>query len=309
MRDSKRADAHRYQGQRDDSRLVIFSYVISICIHLVFIAALILLPDSAPRTEFLSGVVNVSLVSMPGKQPEAGTATQTVAKPKKEIKKPTKAKISSITPPPQKPVIVPPKPKKAISPAPKPNKKTPVKKKTSMKKKTLNRTKMIEGAIKNVEEKVDDSQSASVKEALNRLKKQVEQTEAARALSSQAGGSGGSAGRASGFGSGSGAGSAPRTLEVIRIYQAEIQYQIQKNWAFPPQLAGNNFELEAMLGIKILRNGEIEKVWYDKKSGNHNLDESAYKAIMKSNPLPPLPEAYSGSSYTVGLRFGPKGLK
>jgi colicin import membrane protein len=302
MKDIKYAYAYRYQGSRNDSRLVALSFGISIFIHMIFIGTLIFLPESTPRSRFSSGVVNVSLVSMPGKQPEAGTATQVVAKPKKEAKKPPKAKISKIIPPPQKPVVAPPKPKNAISLAPKP------KKKTSMKKKTFNRPKIIESAIKQVKEKVDDSESSSVKEAINRLKKQVKETEEARPQTPQVGGSKGGAGGI-GSGQGSGGGVGPRTLEAIKIFQAEIQYQIQKNWAFPPQLAGNNFELEAMLGIKIMRNGEIEDIWFDKKSGNHNLDESAYKAILKSNPLPPLPNDYIGSSYTVGLRFGPKGLK
>ena len=176
-----------------------------------------------------------------------------------------------------------------------------------MKKKTINRPKIIESAVKQMKEKVDDSESSSVKEAINRLKKQVKEAEAALPQTSPARRSTGGAG-GSGSGQGSGGGG-PRTLEVIKIYQAEIQYQIQKNWAFPPQLAGNNFDLETMLGIKILRNGEIEDIWFDKKSGNHNLDESAHKALMKSNPLPPLPDEYIGSSYKIGLRFGPKGLK
>jgi colicin import membrane protein len=67
--------------------------------------------------------------------------------------------------------------------------------------------------------------------------------------------------------------------------------------------------LEAVLAIKILRNGEIEDIWFDKKSGNVYLDDSAYKALVKSNPLPPLPNDYMRPYYKIGLRFGPKGLK
>ena len=98
-------------------------------------------------------------------------------------------------------------------------------------------------------------------------------------------------------------------LESILIYQAEIQYQIQKNWAFSQQLAGDNIQMEAVLAIKVLRNGEIEDIWFDKKSGNAYLDESAYKALVKSNPLPPLPNDFMNPYYKIGFRFGPKGLK
>jgi colicin import membrane protein len=98
-------------------------------------------------------------------------------------------------------------------------------------------------------------------------------------------------------------------LESILIYQAEIQYQIQKNWAFSQQLGGDNTQMEAVLAIKVLRNGEIEDIWFDQKSGNTYLDESAYKALVKSNPLPPLPSDFMNPYYKIGFRFGPKGLK
>jgi colicin import membrane protein len=101
----------------------------------------------------------------------------------------------------------------------------------------------------------------------------------------------------------------PALVQWVRQGAPEIQYQIQKNWAFSQQLAGDNTQLEAILAIKILRNGEIEDIWFDKKSGNTYLDESAYKAIVKSNPLPALPKDYMQSFYEIGLRFGPKGLK
>jgi len=300
MKDIKQAYAHRYQGSGSDSRWVALSFGISIFIHFILIGTLIFLPERMPRSRFLSGVVSVSLVTLPGKAPASGSIPQTVAKPKKEIKKPPKAKIPKITPPPQKPVVATAKPKKAVSLAPKP------KKKTSMKKKTIDRPKMIESAINQVQQKVDDSDAASVKAAINRLKKQVKETEdSAPPQAAMRKGSGAGAG----MGQGSGDGNGPRTLEAIKIYQAEIQYRIQKNWAFSQQLAGNSTELEAVLAIKITRNGEIEDIWFDRKSGNNYLDESAHKAIMKSNPLPPLPNDYIGLFYKIGLIFGPKGLK
>jgi colicin import membrane protein len=297
MKAIQHAHAHRYQSGENESRLVTLSFGISIFVHLLFIGALVFLPEPTPRSRFSSGVVNVSLVSLPGKAPAAGARDQIAAPPKKEAKKPPKAKLAKIAPPPKKPVVVPQKPKNAVSLAPKP------KQKASLKKKTINRTKMIEGAVKDVRKKVEDSDSASVKKALDRLKKQVEETEAANPRPYQT-----DTGKSGSGGTGPAEGG-PKTLEVIKIYQAEIQYQIQKNWAFSQQLAGNSTELEAVLAIKILRDGEIQDIWFDKHSGNEYLDESAYKALVKSNPLPPLPIEYTGAFYKIGLIFGPKGLK
>ncbi|MGD8762873.1 MAG: TonB C-terminal domain-containing protein [Desulfobacteraceae bacterium] len=298
-----RAYTHRYQGTSSESRSVALSFGVSLCAHLIVIGALIFVPEPRPRPRFSSGVVNVSLVSLPAKAPGPKAAGRPVAKPKQEVKKPPKAKISEITPPTKKPVAVPKKPEAAISLAPKP------KKKSSLKKKTIDRSKVIDSAIKQVQKKVDESDASSVKEALNRLKKKVEETETAGPQSYETSSTtrGGSA--ITGTGEGIGAGSGSQTIEAIRIYQAEIQYQIQKNWAFSQQLAGDSSTLEAVLAIKIMRDGEIDEIWFDKKSGNSYLDESAYKAIVKSNPLPALPRDYIGSFYKIGLIFGPKGLK
>lgn len=302
MKETDHAYARRYQGESSDSRSVAFSFGASICLHLLFLGALIFVPEPTPRPRFSPGVVNVSLVSLPSKAPISKAGSQPAAAPKAEVKEPAKAKVSEITPPPKKPVAVLEKPAEAISLAPKP------KEKTSLKKKTIDRPKVIESAIQQVQKKVDESDSASVKAALDRLKKKVEETEAKNPPSYQISGTEGDS-TAIGSGEGTATGGGPQTIEAIRIYQAEIQYQIQKNWAYSQQLAGESSELEAVLAIKIMSNGEIEEIWFDKKSGNTYLDESAYKAIVKSNPLPPLPRDYIGSFYKIGLIFGPKGLK
>ncbi len=297
--------ANRYQGGGNDSRLVGISFGISIAIHLFFLGTLIFMPQSGSGNRFSSSVVNVSLVSMPGKAPAAGPAAAPIpAPPKKEAKKPAKAEIAKIAPPSKKPVVTVPKPKETVS------LKTRPKKKASLKKKTLDRSKIKKAAIEDVQKKVEDKQSAALDNALTRLKKQVEETEAATPQRYEPVESKSAAGSPGGVGAaGTGSGGGPRTLEAIKIYQAEIQYQIQKNWAFSQQLAGHSLELEAVLAIKIMRNGDIEDIWFDKRSGNNYLDESAYKALVKSNPLPPLPSDYSGAYYKIGLIFGPKGLK
>jgi TonB family protein len=93
------------------------------------------------------------------------------------------------------------------------------------------------------------------------------------------------------------------------VYQAEIAYQVQKNWVFSELFSGGRTDLEAVLGFKIKPDGEISDIWFDQRSGNAHLDESAYRAIVKSSPLPPLPKGVFDGGYTVGIRFGPKGIK
>jgi colicin import membrane protein len=300
MKMTKRAQADRHHGVGTHSPSMVFSFSVSFFLHLTIIGLLIFMPEFNPRPKFRSGVVNVSLVSLPSPGSQSETPAATVVKEKKVEKPPAKPAVPKASKP--KPVPVVKKPPEAVSLAPKKEK---VKK--SLKKKTFDRSKMIESAIDRIEKKVEKSKTDSVQSAIDQLKKEVAETESSgsqgAATSSRRAGSGGT-----GLGGGPGRGGIA-VQESIRIYQAEIQYQIQKNWAFSQQLAGNTAELEAVLAIKVLRTGEIEDIWFDKKSGNAYLDESAYKAIVKSNPLPPLPNDYVRTYYKIGLIFGPKGLK
>jgi colicin import membrane protein len=296
MKDTKHAYAKRYHGLGRDSPSMVFPFGVSFLFHLIIIGALVFMPQFGSKPRLGSGVVNVSLVSLPSSGPDSAGPAASVVKPKPVEKKPPQKPVVKVPEP--KPVPAVKKPPKAVSLAPK-----KIKPKKSLKKKTLDRSKMIDSAIDRIEKKVEKTETDSVASAIEQLKRKVEASES-QPRTGTGGGASGKAGPAGGSGTGG-----ARVQESILIYQAEIQYQIQKNWAFSQQLAGDNTHLEAVLAIKVLRNGEIEYIWFDKKSGNTYFDDSAYKALVKSNPLPPLPNDYMRPYYKVGLRFGPKGLK
>ncbi len=94
-----------------------------------------------------------------------------------------------------------------------------------------------------------------------------------------------------------------RNLELLDIYNAEIWYQIQKSWAFSQEMARGQTDLEAVIIVKIMRDGEIRDIWFERRSGNSYFDDSAFKAVKKSNPLPSLPEGFLQPFYDVGFRF------
>ena len=101
----------------------------------------------------------------------------------------------------------------------------------------------------------------------------------------------------------------PRALKAIDIYRAVVASTIENNWAFSQQLAGNAQNLESIIVVKIKASGDIADTWFEKKSGNRYLDESVYRAVQKSNPLPPLPRDYPQRTYTLGLKFTPTGIR
>ena len=154
------------------------------------------------------------------------------------------------------------------------------------------------------------ARAESIKEAINKVK-----ARAKKAGGSQSGGSTLAANRAGSTDSGSGqaggiAGGTARagmmTGAISDIYKAQISYQIEQNWAFSANLAGGRKDLRTILVITILPTGKIQNLWYEQRSGNNFLDQSAYNAVMKSDPLPPLPKGYP--DYTIALVFTPTGL-
>lgn len=307
----KRTYAPAYpMGPGIESRAMMFYFGISLVIHLIFIGSVVLMPESNPRPRLGQGAIRVSLVSLPGPPkaapapapaPAPKPAAKTVAVPKKEIKQTPKAPIIETSSP--KPLPVLPKPAKTVSLAPEQQK---PKVKKSLKKKTQNRQKMIDQALSSVQKNVEKSQSDSVRQALDRLKKKVAQSEAGASQPGPTGkGIPGAAGAGIPGATGSGG---KRALEITDLYKIEIAFQVERRWAFSRQMAGAGRALQASLVFRVLPSGAITDIRFTQKSGNSYLDDSAYKAIVKANPVSPHPDEIRVPYVTVALRFTPEGL-
>ena len=105
----------------------------------------------------------------------------------------------------------------------------------------------------------------------------------------------------SGGGGGGGGGSSDLRLAA---YYISINNKIQQVWVLPPYDKRNG-KLEAIVVLKIARDGRILGFDFEKRSGDDKLDESVARAIRKSDPLPPLPDFFRESVLEVGIRFIP----
>ncbi|MDD3082211.1 MAG: TonB family protein [Desulfobacterales bacterium] len=273
---------------------------VSCAVHLALIAlAAFVIAHKPAYRPFPPSVINVTMVSFPSSRPEAkspGPAAAKVETPaEQKIPEPAPKEKPPVPPVEEKPVPAPAKPE-AVSVA---KKTEPVKPKESLKKKTFKPEKVVESAVKRIEAKAESTKPDSLAQALDRLKKDV-----AKGPPNQAAGSALPAGAgplAGGQGGGEGG-------TVWEVYANNIvAEQVQKNWAFSEQLAGKIQNAKASLVFTIAPSGEIVDIWFDTRSGNAYLDESAYRAVKKSNPLPPPPAGKS--SLTVGLSFTPAGVQ
>lgn len=102
-------------------------------------------------------------------------------------------------------------------------------------------------------------------------------------------------------------GISPENFTRRQLYQAEVRQTLKRNWTFSEAMAGNTKGLESRVVITIMSDGKVADVWFEKRSGNDYLDDSVYKTVMKSDPLPSLPEGMNQYSLMVG--FTPSGLK
>ncbi len=309
---------HAYtMGAGYDSRLMALYFGISLLIHMIFIGYVMFVPEYNPRPKLGQAAISVSLVSLPGPpapaqapaaalppapEPTPAPAAKTVAIPKKEIEKAPEKPVLE-TPPP-KPLPAKPEPAKTVSLAPEQQK---PKVKKSLKKETQNRQKMIDQALSKVQKDVEESQSNSVRKAIDRLKEKVAQGGTETLQPSQ---TAKDAGVAAGTGVAGGTGSGGRrALEITDLYKIEVAFQVERNWAFSQQLVGDGRAMQASLVFKVLPSGEITDIQFTQKSGNAYLDDSAYKAIVKANPVSPHPDGIRLPYVTVALRFTPEGLR
>jgi colicin import membrane protein len=329
-------------GDGENSSMQFFQAVLVTFIgHLIIIAALILAPPLSLKKSHTPTVVSVRMVSMGDLQPEGSSEKKQVVEVPSEPKKAPAEKPESVAEaaeakvvepevvapvvaekkvavekkpvappiPEERPPEVSLAPKEISKEKPEEKPKEPPKVKTSLKKETFQPSKVVQSAIEQLEKADRRSRPKSFQDTLAELEKKVAETPSGGTgeKSQSKGGDGGSGGGARGKGSGSGFGG-EGIGSAKEVYNGLIAYHIQKNWAFSEQLARGQNNLETLVGIKILSNGEILDVWIDKKSGNQYLDESAIRAIKKSNPLPPLPKEIGVYDYKVGFRFTPEGL-
>ncbi|MCU0561028.1 MAG: TonB C-terminal domain-containing protein [Desulfobacterales bacterium] len=301
MKPERHGASSNFNAAEAPVRSAVRYFLLSAALHLVLLAALIWVPASFPTPPRLPpGAISVNLVSLPGPA-SAAAGGGSAGEPPKPVEAPppaAKPVVAAVEPAP-KPVVEAPKPQVSIAP-PK------VREKKSLKEETKNTQKMIAKAIDRIEQSVKEPDTQSVTAAIDRIRKKLGETEPpapARPGPPGAGGSG------SGAGAGGGGGGGPGQIEPADIYRAEIAFQVEKNWAFSPQLAGSNKQLVASLVFKVLPNGEITDVRFTERSNNTYLDESAYRAVVKSSPVKPHPPTIKTPYVLVGIRFTPEGMR
>jgi len=116
---------------------------------------------------------------------------------------------------------------------------------------------------------------------------------------------GAGAGVPGGVPGGTGGGGGMANLRFSQYYQS-IYEKVYQAWTLPEYVMERESSREAIVVIKVQRDGKILSAVFEKMSGNQQFDTSVMNAIKKANPLPPLPDDFRESFLEIGIRFIPQ---
>ncbi len=219
-------------------------------------------------------------VSVHKKEPVVHRRVPKKALEKKQVKSVNKTTKKAISLKPKKIT------KKKVQKRPKKKTKTALKK--TNRRHRIDEEKRLTQRIKKLEEKVrEKKEDQLLKERLARIQKKIKSASAS----------------APGH-SGSFATKGPAVNDALRRYAGAIWMHVRKNWHFPEELLKRK-DLEAIISIRIDKNGHILSKKFERRSGFASFDRSAMKAVQDSDPLPPLPTQLGSGPIEIGIRFNP----
>lgn len=92
---------------------------------------------------------------------------------------------------------------------------------------------------------------------------------------------------------------------ALDLYRSQVAYRVQQNWTYAgADVSGGS----VVVAFSVTRAGRVQRLVVQESSGNKLVDESARRAILKSEPFSTFPENISDSEVLVRLRFTDKGV-
>ena len=96
--------------------------------------------------------------------------------------------------------------------------------------------------------------------------------------------------------------------QALMLYRALVNEKIESNWALPERSSRGKGKLEAVVVVRVRRDGTVFDIQFEQKSGDSYFDDSVLKAVLKSKPFPPFPDIYSPKEEEIVIRFAPENV-
>ena len=269
---------------------------VSLMFHVVVFAAGLILPGSWPSSSLHRPTIyNVNLVEMPSDSHEKTSVTAPL--PGADTKP---AIITESKPVERVPVQPAPQPTKApntVTVAKKVVEKPEIKKETPKEKPSDK----LDQAIARLEKNVKKQESSDhLTSAISNIQKQVTNNQQSqdpleKSIAKLEQAVAGSGGRSESSGTGISLGE--------HLYALQVEEKVKSYWSYPFEKAGVNPSLEALVLVRVNRDGSVLALSLIRSSGDRRFDESVVNAVERAKPLPPLPAGYSKSMEELELNF------
>lgn len=152
--------------------------------------------------------------------------------------------------------------------------------------------KLIASALQDLEKQVETDRPQSLKEEIEKMKAAVASGEKTASSAEK---------------KGMGVAKRAELARMENVYMHQIAHAVQQNWAYAGPVEGaGGFVLVV---FKIAPDGRVRGLSVMESSGNRLLEDSARRAILKSEPLPPQPAAIRKEFVELGLRFTIDGVE
>jgi TonB family protein len=92
-------------------------------------------------------------------------------------------------------------------------------------------------------------------------------------------------------------------LGPYAYYLMAVRDKVATYWNPPSDMVASGKEVAAMVNFRIDRKGKVTASYVEEPSGTGVFDQAGLRAIAMANPLPPLPQDYTGDWLGIHLRF------
>ena len=150
------------------------------------------------------------------------------------------------------------------------------------------------------------SEYASVAQAVSDLNTPLVSGDSGFSSGGYSEGYGGPSGRESGGGYGDYRGERVNPA-VLNQYAASLNGRISSHWQLP-EIVKAKLNLRTEVALTLRRDGAIEDIRFERKSGDSFFDQSVIKALRNSAPLPGFPALMHQRTQEFVLNFTPQGL-
>lgn len=88
-----------------------------------------------------------------------------------------------------------------------------------------------------------------------------------------------------------------------RLYFDQVKDKIMRKWHYPRSAGERRVEGEALVEIRIAKDGSLESAIVHRSSGNGSLDDAALDAVKAAEPFPPVPDDVATKTLAISGTF------